>query len=161
MLCSRFGRVQVEDVEGAAREILRRIPRVEEFWFFLLPPPGAVGEWPGAHPLPPHTPCWEPGVGGCRLFLAATTKEMAHWPPQSGASAPWFHCLEHVHTEKKIDMQKVYPLEACVRHSAGVGQECAWLCWSKRLASHGTSIASPANHHTIALTVAHAPEGQE
>ena len=73
MLCSRFGRVRVGDVGEAAREILRRIPCVEEFWFFLLPPPGAVGEWPGAHPLPPHTPCWEPRVGGRRLFLAATT----------------------------------------------------------------------------------------
>ena len=79
VLCSRLGRVRVGDVGEAAREILRRIPRVEEFWFFLLPPPGAVGEWPGAHPLPPHTPCWEPRVGGRTLYLAATGR-LIGWP---------------------------------------------------------------------------------
>ena len=57
VLCSRFGLVRVSDVEGAAREIRRRIPCVEEFSFFLLPPLGDVGEWPSANPLPPHTPC--------------------------------------------------------------------------------------------------------
>ena len=31
VLCPRFGRVMVGDVEGAAREILRRMPLVEEF----------------------------------------------------------------------------------------------------------------------------------
>ena len=69
----RFGRVIVGDVEGPAREILRRMPLVEEFWYFLLPPPGAGGEWPGIQPLPPGTPCWAPEVGRRRLFLAAST----------------------------------------------------------------------------------------
>ena len=73
VLCPRFLLVRVGDVTEAAQEILRRIPRVEEFWNFLLPPPGAVGDWPGAQPLPPHTPCSEPCVGGRRLYLAATT----------------------------------------------------------------------------------------
>ena len=84
VLCPRLGRVRVVDVAGAAREILRRMPFVEEVWYFLLPPPGAVGEWPGAQPLPPHTPCWEPRVGGRRLFLAATTTAadwVAHHTP--------------------------------------------------------------------------------
>ena len=57
VLCPRFGRVRVGNLREAAREILRRIPCVEEFWFFLLPPPGAVGERPDTQPLPPHTPC--------------------------------------------------------------------------------------------------------
>ena len=73
VLCPRFGRVLVGDVEGAAHEIVRRMPFPQEFWYFLLPPPGALAEWPGAQPLPPHTPCWEPRVGARRLFLAATT----------------------------------------------------------------------------------------
>ena len=87
VLRPRFGRVRVGDVREAAQEILRRIPRVEEFWFFLLPPPGAVGDWPGAQPLPPHTPCWEPRVGGRRLYLAATTTAadwLAHCTPVRG-----------------------------------------------------------------------------
>ena len=50
VLCPHFGRVPVGDVEGAAQEILRRMPFVEEFWYFLLPPPGAVGEWPAPPP---------------------------------------------------------------------------------------------------------------
>ena len=73
VMCPRFGRVRVGDVREAALEILRRIPHVEEFWYFLLPPPGAVGEWPGAQPLPPHTPCWDPRVGRRRLYLVAST----------------------------------------------------------------------------------------
>jgi hypothetical protein len=73
VMCPRFGRVRVGSVGEAAQEVLRRIPRVEEFWFFLLPPPGAVGEWPGAQPLPPHVPCWDQSVGRRRLFLAAST----------------------------------------------------------------------------------------
>ena len=73
VLCSLFGRVRVGNVGEAAREILQWIPRVEEFWFFLLPLLCAVGERPGAHPVPPHTPCWEPRVAGRRLFPAATT----------------------------------------------------------------------------------------
>ena len=73
VLCPRFGRVRVGSVGEAAREISRRIPRVEEFWFFVLPPPGAIGDWPGAQPLPPNTPCWDPRVGARRLYLAAST----------------------------------------------------------------------------------------
>ena len=72
VLCPRFGCVLVGDVEGAAQDILRRITFVEELWHFLLPPPGAVGEWPRAHPLPPYTPSWAPEVGGRRIFLAAS-----------------------------------------------------------------------------------------
>ena len=69
---------------GTARVIPRRIPYVKEFWFFLLPQPGAVGDWPGAQPLPLHTPCWEPRVGGRRVYLAATTTAadwLAHRTP--------------------------------------------------------------------------------
>ena len=79
MLCPRFGQVVIEDVEGAAREILRRMPLLEEFWYFLLPPQGAEGQWQGAHPLPPSTPCWAWEVGRCSLFLAASTAA-TEWP---------------------------------------------------------------------------------
>ena len=73
VLCPRFGQVVVGDVEGAPREILRQMPLEEEFSYFLLPPQGAEGEWQGAQPLPPSSPCcaWE--VGRRRLFLAAST----------------------------------------------------------------------------------------
>ena len=85
--CPRFGRVRVGDMREAAQEILRRIPRMEELWFFLLPPPGAVGDWPGTQPLPPHTPCWESRVAGRRLYPAASTTAadwLAHRTPVRG-----------------------------------------------------------------------------
>ena len=94
VLCPRFGRVWVGSVGEAAREILRRIPRVEDFWFFVLPLPDAVGDWPGTQPLPPNTPCWDPRVGARRLYLAATTTAgnwLAHRTPVQGfvdASCP-------------------------------------------------------------------------
>ena len=53
VLCPRFGRLVVGDVEGAAREILRKMPLVEEGWYFLMPPLGSEGEWQGMQPLPP------------------------------------------------------------------------------------------------------------
>ena len=34
VLCPQFGEVVIGDVEGAVREILRRMPLLEEFWFF-------------------------------------------------------------------------------------------------------------------------------
>ena len=73
VMCPRFGRVRVGDVREAALEVLRWIPRVEEFWYFLLPPPGAVGDWPGAQPLPPSVPCWDQRVGRRRIYLVAST----------------------------------------------------------------------------------------
>ena len=55
--CPRFVCVMVDHVEGATRKILRKMPFVEEFRYFLMPRLGAEGEWPSVQPLPPGTPC--------------------------------------------------------------------------------------------------------
>ena len=59
-----FGQVVVGDVEGAEREILRMMPLIEEFWYFLLVLQGGEGEWQGAQPLPPSSACSAWGWGG-------------------------------------------------------------------------------------------------
>ena len=73
VLCLRFGLERVEDIRGAALEVLRRVPHVQEAWFLVLPPEDRVGRWEGCEPLETATPCWHWRAGERRLYLVART----------------------------------------------------------------------------------------
>ena len=69
LVSSSFGELSVHSVEGAVEGVVCRTPDVQEVWyFFLLPPEGAVGEWESERELTLDLPCWDWRIGRRRLY---------------------------------------------------------------------------------------------
>ena len=84
VVCSRQGSVAMGSVGGAAVEVLRRIPNVDEVCYFVLPAAGVEGGWQGSEPLAPSARCWGWEPGRRRVYVMARTANQDWGTPVRG-----------------------------------------------------------------------------